>query len=102
MDWMIESGLRLQRIDDYADWLGRFEIALRALPEKQRQQTVLPLLSAYAKPEKPVRGAIAPTEVFHAAVRAAKVGPEKDIPHITASLIDKYVSDLQRLGLLRR
>jgi fatty acid CoA ligase FadD9 len=33
-------------------------------------------------------------------VQAAKVGPAGDIPHITESLIDKYVSDLQRLSLV--
>ena len=43
---------------------------------------------------------LAPTEVFHGAVRAAKVGAEQDIPHVSASLIDKYVADLQRLDLV--
>ncbi|MBV8930850.1 MAG: carboxylic acid reductase [Mycobacteriaceae bacterium] len=100
VDWLIDGGQRIERIDDYADWLARFETALRALPEKQRHNTVLPLLNAYAKPEKPLRGAAAPTDVFHAAVRSAKVGAEKDIPHITRSLIDKYVADLQQLGLI--
>jgi fatty acid CoA ligase FadD9 len=98
VDWLIDAGHKIQRIDDYADWLTRFETALRALPD--RQQSVLPLLNAYAKPEKPIRGAIAPTEVFHAAVRAAKVGADKDIPHLSRHLIDKYVSDLQHLGVI--
>jgi fatty acid CoA ligase FadD9 len=73
---------------------------LTGLPEAQRQHSVLPLLAAYREPEKPLLGAAAPTEVFHAAVRAAKVGEEKDIPHLSAVLIDKYVSDLKQLGLL--
>jgi fatty acid CoA ligase FadD9 len=38
--------------------------------------------------------------VFHTAVRAAKIGAEEDIPHLSAPLIDKYVTDLQHLGLL--
>jgi fatty acid CoA ligase FadD9 len=38
--------------------------------------------------------------VFHAAVRAAKVGADKDIPHLSRQLIDKYVSDLQHLGVI--
>jgi fatty acid CoA ligase FadD9 len=33
-------------------------------------------------------------------VQEAKVGPDKDIPHITAPLIVKYITDLQLLGLL--
>jgi fatty acid CoA ligase FadD9 len=98
VDWLIDAGHKIQRINDYADWLTRFETALRALPD--RQQSVLPLLNAYAKPEKPIRGAIAPTEVFHAAVRAAKVGADKDIPHLSRHLIDKYASDLQHLGVI--
>ncbi len=100
VDWLIDAGQKIQRIDDYQQWHERFETVQRALPEKQRQHSVLPLLHAYERPEQPVRGAIAPTEVFHAAVRAAKVGADKDIPHLSAELIDKYVSDLQHLGLL--
>jgi fatty acid CoA ligase FadD9 len=38
--------------------------------------------------------------VFRTAVQAAKVGADKDIPHLSSALIDKYVTDLQHLGLL--
>jgi fatty acid CoA ligase FadD9 len=100
VDWLVDAGHQIHRIDDHHDWLTRFETTLKALPEKQRQYTVLPLLNAYREPEKPLRGAPAPTEVFHAAVRAAKVGADKDIPHIASALIDKYVTDLHHLGLL--
>lgn len=31
---------------------------------------------------------------------AAKVGADEAIPHLSASLIDKYVADLKLLGLL--
>jgi fatty acid CoA ligase FadD9 len=100
VDWLIEAGNPIVRIDDYDDWLHRFETALSALPESQRRGSVLPLLDAYRKPERPIRGAIAPTDVFRAAVRAAKVGSDSDIPHLTKPLIDKYVSDLKRLDLV--
>jgi fatty acid CoA ligase FadD9 len=100
VDWLIDAGHHIQRIDDYAEWLARFETALRALPEKQRQHSILPLLDAYRKPQQPLRGAPAPTEVFRDAVRAAKIGADEDIPHLPASLIDKYVDDLEHLGLL--
>ena len=72
----------------------------KALPEKQRQRSVLPLLGAYREPEKPLRGSPTPTEVFRTAVQAAKIGADKDIPHLSSALIDKYVTDLQHLGLL--
>jgi fatty acid CoA ligase FadD9 len=38
--------------------------------------------------------------VFRAAVQKAKIGADKDIPHLSATLINKYVSDLQLLGLV--
>ncbi|WP_158884832.1 carboxylic acid reductase [Amycolatopsis anabasis] len=100
VDWLAETGHPIHRIDDYGDWFARFETAIRALPEKQRQHSLLPLLHAFERPEAAVRGSAIPAERFHAAVQAAKIGPDKDIPHLSAALIDKYVTDLQRLGLL--
>jgi fatty acid CoA ligase FadD9 len=103
VDWLIDpavTGCSIQRIGDYGDWLQRFETALRALPEKQRNSSLLPLLHNYQKPEKPINGSMAPTDRFRAAVQDAKVGPDKDIPHISAPIIAKYVTDLQLLGLL--
>ncbi|HEV7852307.1 MAG TPA: hypothetical protein VGP27_13295, partial [Mycobacterium sp.] len=100
VDWLIEAGHPIARIEDHDDWLHRFETALTALPDAQRRHSVLPLLDAYRKPERPILGAIAPADAFRAAVRAAGVGAEGDIPHITQSLIGKYVSDLQRLDLV--
>jgi hypothetical protein len=46
---------------------------------------------------------LAPTDRFRAAVQAAKIGRDKndpDIPHVSAPIILKYVTDLQLLGLL--
>ncbi len=100
VDWLVDAGHKIQRIGDHSEWIRRFETALRALPEKQRQQSVLPLLGAYREPDTPLRGAPTPTEVFRTAVQAAKIGAEQDIPHLSAALIDKYVSDLQHLALL--
>ena len=80
--------------------MQRFETSLRALPDQQRQASLLPLLHNYRKPEKPIRGSIAPADRFYAAVQDAKIGPDKDIPHVSASVIVKYVSDLRLLGLL--
>jgi thioester reductase-like protein len=33
-------------------------------------------------------------------VQEAKIGPDKDIPHISAPIIVKYVTNLHLLGLL--
>jgi fatty acid CoA ligase FadD9 len=100
VDWLIDNGSSIHRIPAYGDWLARFETSLRGLPAQQRQASLLPLLHNYQKPEKPMRGSLAPTDRFRAAVQDAKVGPDKDIPHITPQIIAKYVSDLQLLGLL--
>ncbi|ORW29624.1 oxidoreductase [Mycobacterium paraense] len=100
VDWLIEAGYPLHRVDDYAEWLRRFEGSMRALPERQRQYSLLPLLHNYQKPEKPLRGSLAPTDRFRAAVQEAKIGPDKDIPHVSAPIIVKYITDLQLLGLL--
>ena len=54
-------------------------------------------------PPEPIRGSMAPTDRFRAAVREAKIGADKDnpdIPHVSAPIIIKYVTDLQLLGLL--
>lgn len=100
IDWLIEAGYSIERIADYSEWLRRFETSLRALPDRQRQYSLLPLLHNYQTPEKPINGSMAPTDVFRAAVQEAKIGPDKDIPHVTAPVIVKYITNLQLLGLL--
>ncbi|OBG77894.1 carboxylic acid reductase [Mycobacterium sp. E3305] len=100
VDWLIEAGYGIQRIADYGEWLRRFEQTMRGLPERQRQYSLLPLLHNYQKPSVPINGSMAPTDRFRAAVQEAKVGPDKDIPHVSAPIIVKYITDLQLLGLL--
>jgi fatty acid CoA ligase FadD9 len=100
VDWLLDAGYRIERVPDYHQWLARFETAMRALPNKQRQASLLPLLHSYEQPARPIRGSLAPTERFRAAVQDAKVGPDKDIPHVTPEVIVKYITDLQLLGLL--
>ena len=100
VDWLTDAGYSVARVDDYADWLARFETGLRGLPDRQRQASLLPLLHNYQQPSYPVPGSIAPVERFRAAVQDAKIGADKDIPHIGAPVIVKYITDLQLLGLL--
>ncbi|AKS35179.1 carboxylic acid reductase [Mycolicibacterium goodii] len=103
VDWLDEAGYPIERIPDYAAWLQRFDTALHALPDAQRQASLLPLLHNYQHPGKPIRGSQAPTDRFRAAVRQAKIGADggnPDIPQVSAPIIVKYVTDLQKLGLL--
>jgi fatty acid CoA ligase FadD9 len=100
VDWLIEAGRPIVRVPAYADWLARFETTLRALPEKQRNASLLPLLHNYQRPQPPINGSLAPADHFRAAVQDAKIGPDKDIPHVSAPVIVKYATDLELLGLL--
>ncbi|MET0473962.1 MAG: carboxylic acid reductase [Mycobacterium sp.] len=100
VDWLVEAGYAITRVPGYADWLARFEMTLRALPEKQRQASLLPLLHNYQSPGRPINGSLAPADRFRTAVQDAKIGPDKDIPHLTAPVIVKYATDLELLGLL--
>jgi fatty acid CoA ligase FadD9 len=100
VDWLIENGYPIDRIDDYGDWLRQFETAMRSLPDRQHKASLLPLLHNYQRPEKPIRGSTTPTKRFQSAVHDAKIGPDKHIPHITPQVIAKYTTDLQKLGLL--
>ncbi len=106
VDWLIEAGYPIQRIDDFGEWVRQFEAGLRALPDRQRQHSVLQMLQLMLhnpdqiQPLEPTRGSFAPTDRFHAAVQEAKIGPDNDIPHISAAVIIKYITDLQLVGLL--
>ena len=110
VDWLIEAGHPIQRISDFGDWLQRFEAGLSALPDQQRQHSLLWKLplptsdalhnSSHLQPAEPIRGSLAPTDRFRAAVQEAKIGPDSDIPHVSAPIIIKYVSDLRLRGLL--
>ncbi|MFG1931303.1 carboxylic acid reductase [Mycobacterium sp. NPDC048908] len=100
VDWLVDAGYQIASVPDYEDWLARFETTLRALPDKQRQASLLPLLHNYQKPLPPINGSLAPVDHFRKAVQDNKIGPDKDIPHLSAPVIVKYITDLKLLGLL--
>lgn len=100
VDWLIDAGYAIQRIPEYRAWLQRFETVMRALPDRQRHYSLLPLLQSFQEPQEPMAGSIATTDRFRTAVQEAKIGPDKDIPHVAPEVIVKYITDLQVLGLL--
>ncbi len=97
VDWLIDAGYPIQRIDNYGDWFDRFDTAIRGLPEKQKQHSLLPLLHAYRYPQHAHNGAFLPAIRFREGVQATQ---NTDIPHLTRDLIVKYATDLRQLGLL--
>jgi fatty acid CoA ligase FadD9 len=96
VDWLIEAGYGIQRIDAYDEWLSRFEIAMHALPEEQKQESMLALLAPYRHHQRPGTQTHLSAERFHAASRAAGF----EIPHLSSALIAKYTADLRHLKLL--
>jgi fatty acid CoA ligase FadD9 len=100
VDWLIDAGHDIRRIADFDEWRERFEHALRALPDLQRENSLLPLIHAFRQPQKPIRGSVAPAVRFRAAVDRAKIGSGDGIPHVSAAIIEKYITNLQVLGLL--
>ena len=51
VDRLVESGQHIERIDDYGEWLSRFEAAMNALPEDSQE-----LRAAAAERLCPARG----------------------------------------------
>ncbi|MFB7629568.1 carboxylic acid reductase [Streptomyces sp. NPDC056149] len=100
VDWLMTAGHPLTRVQDHAEWIDRFETALRGLPDRQKHHSLLPLLHAFAEPEQPLAGSALPADRFRAAVRAAALDDENDIPRLSPDLITKYVADLRAHRLI--
>ncbi|XBL80803.1 amino acid adenylation domain-containing protein [Mycobacterium shigaense] len=104
VDWVIEAGYPIERVDDFGEWLQRFETRLRALTELQRRHSLLEMLlqrdSNDLKAPPPPRERTPSTDRFRAAVQQAHIGPTNDIPHVSAPIIIQYITNLQLLGLL--
>ncbi|HEY0228791.1 MAG TPA: carboxylic acid reductase, partial [Mycobacterium sp.] len=98
VDWMIDEGYAIEKIDDYRGWLARFETAMRALPERQRAQSVLAVLDVYREPMPAAAGSPVPGAQFQTAVEHSG----RTIPHVTRELIGKYLADLDGLGVLTK
>lgn len=98
VDWIAQDR-PVERIADYAEWLARFEAALKALPEADRQRSVLPLLHSFAHPTPAGAASVLTADELRAAVRAENVGPG-DIPHLDRALIEKYLHGFEDAGWL--
>jgi fatty acid CoA ligase FadD9 len=95
--WIAAAGYPLQRIDDYAEWLRRFESALHALPDDQRQRSSLSVIDSLRHPATPQAKPIGSARFVNAVRRA---GPEPEIPRLSAEFIAKCIGDLVELGLI--
>jgi fatty acid CoA ligase FadD9 len=98
VDWIIAAGFAIEKIDDYSNWLTRFQTAMGALPERQRAQSVLAVLDVYREPMAAMAGSPVPGAQFQAAVHRSGLA----IPHLSRQLIEKYLADLEGLGVLTK
>jgi len=96
VDWLVDAGFEIQRIDEYQEWVTRCETAIRKLPEKQRQLSLINVMDAYRHPSQTVSGSTVPSQRFLTALRAGGL----EVPHLSQALINKYISDLKLLHLL--
>ncbi len=98
VDWIAEAGYPIQRVDDYADWVNRFETAMRSLPEHQRRRSVLAVMDIYRQPAEAVAGSPVPGKRFASAVEKSGLA----IPRLSKELICKYLTDLKLIGVLEK
>ena len=96
VDWLVETGCRIERIDSYDQWLSRFETAMQALPEAKRQESMLAILGPYRRPQAAATKSVLPAEQFRQAAAAAGFV----IPSLSSTLINKYVADLRHHQLV--
>ncbi|MDG2001950.1 MAG: thioester reductase domain-containing protein, partial [Novosphingobium sp.] len=96
VDWMIEAGCKIERVEKYDEWISHFETAMHALPDEQQQQSMLAILGPYRSPQATSAGGKLPVERFCTASESAGY----PVPHLSKKLIEKYVSDLKQLDLL--
>ena len=97
VDWIEAAGYPMQRVDGYDEWFRRFENALHALPDVQRQRSSLSVLDSLRYPA-PAQPKPIGSDEFVAAVRRA--APEPEIPHLSAEFISKCLDDLVLLELI--
>jgi fatty acid CoA ligase FadD9 len=96
VDWLVDAGLAIERIDRYDEWLSRFETAMLGLPEEQRAQSLLTILGPYRHTQTAAAKSALRNERFAEGARVAG----SEIPLLSAALIHKYVADLRGLNLL--
>ena len=77
--------------------MGRITDKLKALPEEQRQQSVLDLMMAYSRPY-PSNISMAGCANFQGLVKELFDGG--DIPHLSKGFIDKNLADMRVLGMI--
>lgn len=100
VDWLIDAGHEIERVASYDEWYRRFEMALRALPENERQRSSYPLLAdQFGSPTPACRGSVVPARALPSRVKDLGLAAYGDIPGMSPGYLGKMVDDLRALGL---
>ncbi len=97
VDWIESAGYPIDRVDDYAEWLGRFTRRLEALPAEQRQRSSLSVIESLRRPARPMPDPIG-SAAFERGVQ--ELSAEGAVPHLSAEYVAKCLDDLVALGLI--
>ena len=88
VDWIIAAGYPDRTDRRLPDWLDRFETSMRALPERERAQSVLTVLDVYREPMPAIAGSLVPGTRFQTAVECCR---PRHPASVTSELIAKYL-----------
>ncbi|MFK7730001.1 MAG: thioester reductase domain-containing protein [Pseudomonadales bacterium] len=99
VDWIIESGYDIQRLQAHEDWFSRFKRRMTALPEAEQKQSALALLKAFERPNSfvPFRGE---SSNFQALISKMGVAPSE--LQLDAEFMYKCLNDMALHGLIEK
>ena len=99
VDWIIEAGYDIQRLEAHGDWLSRFKRRLAALPDAEKKHSALALLKAYEHPHSFVPFRPESTN-FQSLIDT--MGVETAHMQLNAEFIYKCLKDMASHGLIHR
>jgi fatty acid CoA ligase FadD9 len=95
VDWIEQSGHSITRIDNHQLWFERFSDKLNTLPDEQKKQSALGILSAFKVPLEAIRTGLG-SDHYQALAKENNI----IIPHIDQKFIEKCLADLSAKNLL--
>jgi len=103
IDWLIDAGYSIQTDRR----LRRVVPAIRDHHPRPARAAAPGLATAAAAQLPATRETdppepLPPTDRFRSSVQEAKIGPDKDIPHVTAPIIVKYITNLPTARIAMR
>ncbi len=97
VDWIESAGYPVTRIEDYGEWLARFEGKLKVLPEGQKKHSAIDVLGAFAGLQST---GVEPITCHNYRALVNNWDFAKEIPHVDEAFIHKCLADMELLGLI--